>query len=313
MKAVSYTKSRVLIEDLSKIDNLNKELLLTSISPTDKLFLRWNKSISQIYYGLNLSGFQIENFGEIKIILKEGSSNSGLLAKGRAVVAYKQGLDRLFNEWLVVSRSVTASDLISLYETLYKLRFQGSIVDLEQSLNYIQASPDNPIIEAALAQILLMNGGFFGQETTQMAQLAGQLFLYKRGYDFRRMLVVEEYCFKHGEQYNRLLSESMRSTNITSWLEFYVDAVTYQLQKLLQDIHNLKYQSSQTKNINSLTDRQRAILQLLDEPGVKITNRDLQHKFNISAITSARDLARLTSIGVIFPIGRGRSTYYTKT
>lgn len=312
MKAVSYTKSRVLIDDLSKIDNLNRELLLTSVSPTDKLFLRWNKSISQIYYGLILSGFQIENFGEIKIILKEISINSAT-GKGRAVVAYKQGLDYLYKEWLVVPKPVSASDLISLYEQLYKAKFQGSVSDLEQSLNYIQASPDNPIIEAALAQILLINGGFFGRETTHMAQLTAQLFLYKRGYDFRRMLVVEEYCFKHGEQYNRLLSESMRSTNITSWLEFYVDAVTYQLQKLLQDIHNLKYQSSQTKNINSLTDRQRAILQLLDEPGMKITNRDLQHKFSISAITSARDLARLTGLGIIFPIGRGRSTYYTKT
>ncbi len=312
MKAVSYTKSRVLIDDLSKIDNLNRELLLTSISPTDKLFLRWNKSISQIYYGLILSGFQIENFGEIKKILKETSLNTAT-GKNRAVVAYKQGLDYLYKEWLVVSKPVSASDLISIYELLYKSKFQGSVSDLEQSLNYIQASPDNPIIEAALAQILLINGGFFGRETTQMAQLTAQLFLYKRGYDFRRMLVVEEYCFKQAEQYNRLLSESMRSTNITSWLEFYVDAVTYQLQKLLQDIHNLKYQSSQTKNINSLTDRQRAILQLLDEPGVKITNRDLQHKFGISAITSARDLARLTGLGIIFPIGRGRSTYYTKT
>jgi len=312
MKAFSYTKSRILIEDLSKIENLNKELLLTSISPADKLHLRWNKTIAQIFYGLMLAGYQFENLAEVKLSLKT-SKNNGANRKQQEVVAYKRGLDNLYYEWLVVNKPVNAQDIVLLYEALYEARFQGNASDLERSLQYIQASPDNPIIQAALAQILVISGDYFGRETAQMAQLTGILFLYKRGYDFRRMMVLEEYYYRQGEQYNRLLAESLRSTNITSWLEFVVDAVVFQLQKLLQDIHNLKFQSDQTKNINALTERQKEILQIIEEPGLKITNRDLQKRFKISAITSARDLARLANLGVIFSIGRGRSTYYTKT
>ncbi|MCX6732604.1 MAG: hypothetical protein NTV98_03635 [Candidatus Roizmanbacteria bacterium] len=53
-------------------------------------------------------------------------------------------------------------------------------------------------------------------------------------------------------------------------------------------------------------------MNLFSTPGAKVSNRMVQKKFKVSQITASRDLAKLADSGLIFAIGKGRSTYYTK-
>ncbi|OGK57462.1 hypothetical protein A3H83_03340 [Candidatus Roizmanbacteria bacterium RIFCSPLOWO2_02_FULL_39_8] len=63
----------------------------------------------------------------------------------------------------------------------------------------------------------------------------------------------------------------------------------------------------------SLNSRQREIIQMLEDPKSRITNKQVQKKFSVSQITASRDLAKLTIVGVLFSHGKGRSTWYSKT
>ncbi len=106
--------------------------------------------------------------------------------------------------------------------------------------------------------------------------------------------------------------QSMRENNATAWLEFVVEAATHQLTKLLKYISSKEYEFPTDNSLVELNERQKSVLATLTEPGSKISNREIQKHFKVSPITAARDLAKLTQFGFVVPLGRGRSTYYTK-
>ncbi len=62
-----------------------------------------------------------------------------------------------------------------------------------------------------------------------------------------------------------------------------------------------------------LNERQKEIISLVDKPNSKISNKHVQKIFNVSQITASRDLAKLASLGLLFAISKGRSTFYTKS
>ncbi len=310
MRTFSYTKTQYLIEELDKINFLRQELLLTPISLKDKSILRWTALLDKIYYSINLSGIQISQ-EEISRVL-ESHGQKFFTAKQKEIIAFKRGLQWITQEWIASTKPVIASSLTNLYRVAYNQSIPSQSEDLQTSLRYLQANPDHPIIQSALAQILILSNSFFEQKTVQMSFLASQLFLYKYGYELRRFLVLEEYYFQQKERYFGLVNQVARTTNATPWLEFVVEATTYQLNKLLRQIQRHEYETEETKNLMELNERQKQILTMLDQPQTRISNKMVQKAFKLSAITASRDLAKLTSLGFLFPIGKGRSTYYTK-
>jgi len=231
----------------------------------------------------------------------------------KSVVGFKKALDYITQEWLVAARTVNERTLVDLYGILTGEKLKLGNADLQNSLRYIQASPDHSLVQAALAQILIQTEGFFGEESSQMALLTSLLFLYKYGYDFRRLLVIEEYFYEHRDRYHKLINQSLRDNNITPWLEFVVEAAEFQANRLMRQINSGEFSINETLRAElELNERQKQILGYLDKPGSKISNKAVQKNFKVSPITAARDLAKLTSLGLLFPVGKGRSTYYTK-
>jgi predicted HTH transcriptional regulator len=59
----------------------------------------------------------------------------------------------------------------------------------------------------------------------------------------------------------------------------------------------------------SLTDKQMKIIEFMNAHG-KITNKDLQSLFRISAQAVHKELVKLVDLHLIKPLGAGRSVYY---
>lgn len=310
MRNFSYTKSQLLVEETEKIEELRKKLLLSPLSPKDILYFRFSALVNRIYYSLLLAGVSITKKDVIKQLSPQGTRR--LSEPEHEIVRYKKALDYLYHDWLVSTKAVSAPAAIHLFGIASNKRIQVNNEDLQNSLRYVQANPDNPLIQSALSEILILTSAFFGAESPKMAHLTGLLFLYKYGYDFRRMLVLEEYFFQHRDRYNSLITQSLRDPNVTPWLEFVIEATSEQLNSLLRQLSSKEYESDIPESFLDLNERQRTILTLLEGPGSKIQNRTVQKQFKTSAITAARDLAKLTSLGLLYPVGKGRSTYYTK-
>ena len=297
------------MEKLDKIDELRKEIVLYPLSPIEELQLQWGAELDRIHYSLALNGIvvtkeHISTF--LTPMTKTVHPHDGL------ILSFKKACDYLFRYWLVTKKSVTAKDLIAFYNAVFKGTFQINIDTLEAGLQYIQVNSEHPIIQAGLAQILILTLNPFSDYNEQFSQLVFLLFLYKYGYDMKRLPVYAQYLYHNLSSYKDLILKTTRQQNVTMWLEYVASAVIHQLQKTVQMLKSNREEVSFNQDVFDLNDRQHAILTLFLQPGVKITNKIIQAKFNVSQITASRDLAKLSQLGMIFPMGKGRSTSYVK-
>lgn len=310
MKAFSYTKTPYLLDQIEKTEELRKTLLLTPLSLKDISYFKWKALVDRIHYSFLLKG-TIRDKKTIEELLQPHS-----LARATSIqkemVRYKKTLDYIYYNWLVTNNPITLTSLQEVYNELYGEKFRLEDKELHYNLRYIQTNPDNPLIQAGLAYVIFLSHGEISKEGALLSFLTPLMFLYKAGYDYRQFLVLEEYFSQHSDRYHRLISESVRDSNVTGWLEFIVEATEYQLNRLLTNITSKSYNMDSSHAVLDLNDRQKAILSSLDEPGSKISNKIIQKTHKISPITAARDLAKLSNLGFLFPIGKGRSTYYTK-
>ena len=146
-----------------------------------------------------------------------------------------------------------------------------------------------------------------------IATLHAYVFLYKYGYDFRELLNIEAEWIKNTDEHDYVLKTAQEYNNITTWLEYFTDVLISQTSQILQKMNDSSNNPIFSTRLLSLNSRQREIIQMLEDPKSRITNKQVQKKFSVSQITASRDLAKLTIVGVLFSHGKGRSTWYSKT
>ena len=88
--------------------------------------------------------------------------------------------------------------------------------------------------------------------------------------------------------------------------------VLIQLKNAYKIVSSSKFQTDLPAAFWKLNDRHAEVMNLLERPGSKITNKKVQKMFKVSQITASRDLSQLVRLGLVFSGGKGRSTFYTK-
>ncbi len=310
MKNFSYTKTPELNSQIEIVDSLRKDILIKPLSPMHELELQWSTSLERIYYAFAFGGISLST-DHIKKLLSP-QAHKRLPPQDKAVIRYKSMLDYIYYEWLVSDRSVTSDAILTMYKIGFQGKLQSAQSEVEKILEYVQINPEQPIIQAAIAQCLFLDLSPFSEENERLANLVFTLFLYKNGYDMRRMLNSEEYFFKTLVKYKELNSRLNRSTNLTPWIEYVIQGIVVELNKIINNVNNVKFNVRNDEFSLELNERQKAVLSLLEQPGSKISNKNVQDIHGVSQITASRDLSRLSSLGLILAIGKGRSTYYTK-
>jgi Fic family protein len=298
----SYNLSLVLKNYLSKVESLRQKILLTPISPKTELRIRWEAMMNRIYWSMIVNGKQLSKSRIVKILSQQAKEKVD--KEEREITKYKNALDYIRQNWLVSDETVSPKTVLMLQELSGYGKFRSSLGTLKQLLDYLQRAPENAIIQASIAYIQILNIAPFTKENTKAAYLLAYLFLYKGGYDFRGLLVLEE-CWHPDLIIYR--------SNLTPILEEFSKVLANQLEKTA-DL-NLESQAELvglSASFWELNDRQKAILNYLEQPNLTITNKKVQNLFNISQITASRDLAKLANLGLLFTHGKGRSVFYTR-
>jgi len=310
MKNFSYTKTPELNLELAKIEDLRKDLLLRPISPKTELNLQWQSLVKFIHFSLAITGSIIPEDHIQKLLSPEGKKQ--MSTKEKEVIAYKKGLDHLYHNWLVNEEQVNAKSIVTLYQMVFAGSLKISESEINNALSYIQINPEHPFIQAALGQLIILDLYPFSQNNELFSHLVFLMFLYKNGYDFRRMVVIEELLFKDLAHFKNLVAKMRRQANVTEWLEYMILHFVTQLTNVIKTVVIEKQSPSLLPYHLQLNDRQQQIIDFLSQPDTKMSNATVQKMFKVSQITASRDLAKLTSLGLLFPLGKGRSTYYTK-
>ncbi len=286
--------------------------MLIPLPPLVEKQLQWRILAERIDSLLALSGINI-SLEDLKDVFGSGKTNQKLSAPLKEALLIKSGFDYIYDRWLATLMPVHVTDLKDFYATIYPAgNIKISEIELENTLQYVQVTQEHPIIQAALAQFTILNLYPFSQNNERFSLLTLYLFLYKQGYDFRRLLNIEEYFQLDLIKYKDLTNAASRSSNVTSWLEYVINGIVHQLKKIVKDISLKTELKTEMTSFAELNERQRLILHFLDAPGSKISNRIVQKMYKVSQITASRDLTKLVNLGLVFTLGKGRSTYYTK-
>lgn len=314
MVPFSYTLSEQLKASLQKADSLRVQLLITPLSPKNELKLRWEAMLERIYYGLILEQSPVQKRTLVNLLtatpqIRRNKQPSQI---DKQVLKYKLGLDYIEQEWLVSDQELTLKAVVNLHSNSCPGKYRKADDELKQLIEYLQANPDHPVIQAGVVYACLLRINAFTEGNARIASLMALLMLYKAGYDCRGLISFEKEWLNHAQEFNEKLQQGIQSAYMTSWIEFVADTLVQHLEKKLQDIKNPHQTSEKTKTFFDLNNRQKAIITLLNEPGMRITNRDVQKHFKISQITASRDLAHLVLLGLLVPHGKGRSVFYTR-
>ena len=308
---ISYTESSQLENSLRKIDALRKDVLLTILSPKNEVRFRWQASVERVFWSLALSDTPIVR-GEIVKILKEAGQKKPLSSFQKDVLLYKKALDHISQEWLASQNAVSLKNVIFLSQIISYGKLNIKADSLRSSLAYFETSNEHPVIQAGLIHYQIFALSPSTGRNTRFSSLLSYLFLYKEGYDFRGLLVLDEYFRRNFTDYQLTLEGAVSSKAQTLWLEFFAKAVQGSLEKALGQIAENRIRSETLSSNLDLNERQKEILTLLENPEATITNRYVQKLFKVSQITASRDLAKLASLLLIFGHGKGRSVYYTR-
>ena len=277
MISLSFNLSPGIKKCLTQIDALRKEILLTPLTPEKLLELQWKGTQG--------------NLASWASLLPDGKPSSTKL---------KAALAHVRQVWTGSSLSVGPGAIEPLDRILgTRLATSG---DTAKVLEYLGSGTFHPVLQAAIVHLHFA--------PSPLAFLVPLLFIYRRRYECNTMVCMDGFWPINRDSYMRQRTQNQKSASITPWLEFYAQAAVYQYG--LAHRAALHQSSEISKGVWTLSDRQKAILSVLESPGASITNRGVQRKFKISQVTASRDLANLASLTLVYPHGHGRSTYYTR-
>ncbi|SRR4030043_742909 len=317
---LSYHISDKLESYLKKIDELRSDILLYPISPKIEMRFQWDCLLERIIWSCALNDIIVSKPDVIKLLTSYLEFPKKKLKEGEAsVINLRRALTYIKENWMVSGDPVTMKTIKKLYDISCResLGAMTGLTDYSEKrmnvyLDYLQKGQEHPVIQAGIAQIETINITPFDQGNGRIGRLLSYLFLYKSGYDFREILVMEEYYKNDVITYKRVLELGKIQGNMTLWLEYFSYGVMMQLAKAKENITNLKFQEELPQSFWKLNGRQKQILDYLERPDLTITNKEVQKSYGVSQITASRDLGKLASLGLLFAHGKGRSVFYTR-
>lgn len=311
---LAYTLSAELNTQIATIDAIRCRILLAPLSPKTELRLRWDAMISRIHHAVSLEQKNVSKKTIVDVITTQGRIKDKEMNK--SILGYKRAFDSMRENWLLSQKGISSRHILDIAEasgvTFSKAVFNSLRDALDNILAYLQSHDDHPLIQAALVQSKMREIGPFEEKTEWIGRLSSYLFLYKYGLDFRGLLVLEEGWAADMVFYKKALESVKTDINVNRWLFYFISSMAGSLEDIVDQLIKPSFLSEAPPSFFALNDRQKEILSILDQPGIIITNRKAQKMCKISQITASRDLAKLTSLSLVFPHGKGRSTYYTK-
>ncbi|OGC22318.1 hypothetical protein A2291_04830 [candidate division WOR-1 bacterium RIFOXYB2_FULL_42_35] len=185
------------------------------------------------------------------------------------------------------------------------------VEDFLDWLNEGKLNSLNPVLLAGIAHYEIARIHPFIDGNGRTARLLATLIFYLSGFDHRRIFALDDYYDRDRPAYYAALAAVNKETHdLTGWLEYFTNGVAVSVNEVKEAILclGLKNRKGSSPQI-ALTPKQMTILEFINVHG-KVTNKDLQAMFKISAQAVHKELAKLVELKVIKPQGQGRSLAY---
>ena len=190
-------------------------------------------------------------------------------------------------------------------ETIYTPLPAGDVpVLMRELVGWLNRPGDiHPVIVSGIAQFQLVHIHPFLDGNGRTSRLLSTLYLYRAGYDFRRLFTISEFYDRDRMAfYQALQTVRRKNMDMTGWIEFFTDGLATQLAEVKRR-GELAIRQDILARRHGLTDRQVLALRHALEYG-KVTIREFENLCpGVQRRTLQRDLRDLMDKGLLLRRG----------
>lgn len=168
----------------------------------------------------------------------------------------------------------------------------------------IQILKENEFIKSAIFQFLFEKIHPFPDGNGRVGRLLSSFLLNTSGYGFRGLIPIEEIVDNERERYYEALEPT---TNVTMFVEFYLESFIKQAKNILEKINN--YGNSFSK-IDLLPPRRKEIINIIKDHPYCSFDLLVRRFLKVNQKTLHYDLKKLVDEGYVNKIGKTRGVVY---
>ncbi|EKD90999.1 MAG: hypothetical protein ACD_30C00052G0017 [uncultured bacterium] len=204
-----------------------------------------------------------------------------------------------------------------------KLRFKGPdakdvpklIKELLEWLKHAEKDNLHPVLKAGLFHSQFVHIHPFSDGNGRVTRLLTTYLLYSDDWDFRKVIVLEEFYNKNRQDYYNALAYNWETqyapgADFTDWLEYFIAGFLVEARKARDVINSLGFNLKDSPKEQTYLDTDEIkILDMLSGK-FKITSDEVVDTIKVAKRTAQLKLKNLVDKDLIEPKGRGPSTYY---
>lgn len=196
------------------------------------------------------------------------------------------------------------------------LKVRALINDLLSWLKKSKKEQVHPIIRAAILHLEFVSIHPFTDGNGRVTRLLTQLQLYREGWDFRKILVLEDYYNKDRKSYynaeNAVQGQSyQKNADFTSWIEYFTNGFLVEARKAVEQIQSIGFGKVSKKSEQIFLDKDEIqIMDFLSTTG-RITSEDVMDILGIAKRTAQLKLKKLVDNGLLKRHGSTTAIFYT--
>lgn len=243
--------------------------------------------------------FFIEDVLRIHAIVMAGLAQRGKIGVFRKTPVYVVNISRNKKE-----------------EVVYSPPHEKNVQELMKHLiGWLQVAGDtHPIIRAGLFHYQFETIHPFSDGNGRTGRLLALLHLYQSGWDFKKILVLEDYYNQNRKAYFLALQtgktyEERQNADLTNWLEYYVKGFLEEVKKVKDQVMSLSALGSTSGTQGVLKKDELKIVDFVLTLG-RIGSSDVVDILEVPKRTAQAKLKKLEERSVLKKVGAGPGTYY---
>lgn len=268
---------------------------------------------------------EVENYFKALKLIEELSRSKHNITEAEVLKLHKQVIEGLVDKQKVgIFRKSDVYVVDELGGGREKVRFKAPtakdvpklIKDLLDWLSHSKKEGVHPIIRAAILHLQFVTIHPFTDGNGRVARLLTQLQLYRDGWDFRKILVLEDYYNRDRMSYYNAENFAQgaryeKDMDYTTWLEYFTKGFLIEARKVSEQIQSIGFGKVSKASEQIFLDRAEIkIMDFLTTTG-RITSDDVADILNLAKRSAQLKLKGLLQKKLITSQGKGPGTFYT--
>jgi Fic family protein len=345
----SFQITTTILNAISEISQIKTVVDKSRVLPLNEAQLRRQAMARMVHTSTSIEGNKLEEFQVDKVLsgIKVNGDEKSIIE----VKNYQQALKEVEN-YSQTSKNISMNQILTLHGLLMKnllpadktghfrpgdiyivddlgngtekLRYEGppskKVPFLINELLHWLSSPDtaqlHPVLKAGIFHTQFVHIHPFSDGNGRGTRLLTTQILYTSGWDFRKIIVPEDFYNRDRQGYYNALAENWpkkyeEGVDITPWIEYFVTGLLVEARRVNEEIASIGFANPENSDKPIYLDKDEIkIMDFLTTTG-QMTSSDIQDILHVAKRTAQLKLQKLTHKGLIIQKGKGPSSYYT--